>query len=116
MKYPKGWRPWPKRRRRFKKQWGDGTGELYDARTEYGAAVYSERTIYLHPHLQRPEHHDFRWEVIGHEVLHQIDPELSHKRIYRLERHTGQILHDLFSGCTQCEESSPSRKSSSRRR
>lgn len=117
MRYPKGWRPWAKTRKRFRWKWGDATGELYDARTEYGCAVYSERLIFLHPHLRQKEHHDMRWDTEGHELLHQISPTMRHATIFRLERRAGQILHDRIhgSGCQECAESSASPKSGSRR-
>lgn len=113
MKPPKGWRPWATRRRRFRWKWGDATAEIYDARTEFGCAVYSEKLIYLHPHLRRQEHHDLRWDVEGHELLHQIAPKMRHGTVYRLERRAGQILHDRI-GCTECADSSRP-KSGSRR-
>jgi hypothetical protein len=99
--YPADWRPWDKRRKRFRWRWGDPTGELFQADKDYGSYCHSERLTILHPQLREAAHHDLRWDTRGHEAAHCLFPTMTHARIYKLERAIGQFLHD-FSGCTQC--------------
>ncbi len=57
----------------IKVRYGDPSGDVLDCKTEWGAYVHADSTIYLNPELRRLKHRGLIWEILAHELLHVLD-------------------------------------------
>jgi hypothetical protein len=74
-------------------RYGDPTGDILDdPEDDYGVTVWSERLIYLSAELRLKKNRAKAWETFAHELLHALDPEMTHYTIKRLEGPLGEFL------------------------
>lgn len=75
------------RGQKWRVRYGDPTHEALNAKREWGACIYTERTIYLNPELRRREHRVRLLDTFVHELLHAIDESAPKKGHWRKLSH-----------------------------
>ena len=95
---PKGYRKWHPKRKRLQIRWGNDDPRVpWDPKTLWAAHVTHYGKICLNGVLRSKEAHDFRYEILAHEIMHAAGfKELDHPVMERFERRLGQLLHDLL--------------------